>query len=205
MKGYNKPLGEHTIAQCSIAIAKYLQLDSPEKYTSHTYKHSTATLMADNGASVLQLANAGCWKSQNVASGYVQNSTVTKKRAADLIGLFEDSSNKKVSTTSVVHNVINEETKSAAPTAVTNFNFNFSGESSTINIGDFNFPGKEGNKAVTRLSANSYEHQKSSSNVDYNKPYGSFTSAHEDDVFIQLQPEIAADKRKIVVDDATAN
>jgi hypothetical protein len=80
MKATKKPLGEHSIGQCSIAVAKYLGLQNYEEYTSHTFKHSSATLMADNGATTIQLANAGCWKSENVAKGYIQNSDITKKK-----------------------------------------------------------------------------------------------------------------------------
>jgi hypothetical protein len=133
MKALNRPLGEHLIAESSKEIAKFLKLNKPEEYTSHTYKHSTATLMANNNCSVIQLANAGNWKSEKVAKSYIQDSKPAKRKVAELIGLFNGYLTNKVTTTKEnssqildVQNAEKKEKKSEAPNAVTNI-FNFTG------------------------------------------------------------------------------
>jgi hypothetical protein len=128
-------LGEHLIAESSKKIAKFLKLNKPEEYTSHTYKHSTATLMANSNCSVIQLANAGNRKSEKVAKSYIQDSKPAKRKVAELIGLFNGYLTNKVTTTKEnssqildVQNAEKKEKKSEAPNAVTVTNiFNFTG------------------------------------------------------------------------------
>jgi hypothetical protein len=84
----------------------------------------------------------------------------------------------------------NEELKATAsktPT-VTNI-FNFTGDSSSINIGDFNFPGNEKNTAEWRSSNSLIKEAGQEKRIDLNKPYGSFTCANEADVIVQLPPD----------------
>jgi hypothetical protein len=100
-----------------------------------------------------------------------------------LLGLCADQNNTKKNSTNLVKNESSSaEITSSAP--VTNYNFNFTGDSSNINFGDFNFPDTAGNTKKSMFS-NKYEHQASHATVDLNKPYGSFSSAHEPDIFIQ--------------------
>jgi hypothetical protein len=138
MKAVNRPLGEHTIAQSSIQIASFLGLNNPEEYTSHSYRHSGATLIAGNDGSVLQLKNADGWQSDKVAQGYVQKSTKTKKRTAELIGLFGKSSEPSVEKVKVIKENTEELIKTSNSSGVTNI-FNFTGDATSIQMGDFTF------------------------------------------------------------------
>lgn len=68
----NRPLGRHTLE----AIAKWManELGLEGKYTSHSFRSSSATAMAENGASIEQIMTAGDWKSPTVARSYVHKS-----------------------------------------------------------------------------------------------------------------------------------
>jgi hypothetical protein len=70
MLAFNRPLGEKTVAKASLAIAKFLNLQNPGGYTSHSFRTSTATIMADSGASSVQIQNAANWSSQTTAVGF---------------------------------------------------------------------------------------------------------------------------------------
>jgi hypothetical protein len=169
MKAFNKPLGEHSIAQCTISVATFLRLEKPEQYTSHSYKHSAATLIADNNGSTMQLKNAGGWKSEKVAEGYVQKSTRTKKRAAELIGLFDNNIPKLSPTTKKKPS--DEKTSQDKSSGVTNV-FNFNGDTSSIRIGDFCFGAADADRNTSK--------------INYNKPYGSYTVNGGEGEIIQL-------------------
>jgi hypothetical protein len=88
-------------------------------------------MMANNNCSVLQLANAGNWKSEKVAKSYIQESKPAKRKVAELIGLFngyvgKTATKENASQNFNVQNVEKNEKKSEAPHAVTNI-FNFTG------------------------------------------------------------------------------
>jgi hypothetical protein len=168
MKAVNRPLGEHSVAQSSIQIASFLGLENPEEYTSHSYRHSGATLIADNDGSVMQLKNAGGWQSDKVAQGYVQKSTKTKKRAAELIGLFGQKSEPTVEKVKMVKENTEELTKTSNSSGVTNI-FNFTGDATSIQMGDFTFGA-----------------DRNARSINFNKAYGSYTNAAGESEIIQL-------------------
>lgn len=71
-------IGRHKIASMPKDIATFLNLDSPHLYTGHCFRRSSATLLADSGANVLELKRHGGWKSDKVAEGYVDDSLENK-------------------------------------------------------------------------------------------------------------------------------
>lgn len=75
-------LGVNTIGNAFKAIATFLGLPNPENYTGHCGRITGATLMANSGASVMQLKVLGGWQSAQVAEGYVAgtfHNRVTKR------------------------------------------------------------------------------------------------------------------------------
>jgi hypothetical protein len=60
-------------------------LKNPEEYTGHTFRRSSATLLAESGADTSILKRLGGWKSTNVAEGYVDASIQNKKKIAQMI------------------------------------------------------------------------------------------------------------------------
>jgi integrase len=62
-------------------IATFLQLD-PSSFTGHSFRRSSATSAADGGISLINLKRFGGWRSDSVASSYVDDSRATAVEAA---------------------------------------------------------------------------------------------------------------------------
>lgn len=80
-----QPVGVNTIGGIPKIIAEYLKLKNPEMYTGHCFRRSSATLLADSGASMSMLKRHGGWKSNVVAEGYVEDSIANKRIIANKI------------------------------------------------------------------------------------------------------------------------
>ncbi|XP_026331776.1 hemicentin-1-like [Hyposmocoma kahamanoa] len=59
-------------------IAKFLNLPDPDLYTGHSFRRTSATLLADSGADLLTLKRHGGWRSSTVAESYVEDSVRNK-------------------------------------------------------------------------------------------------------------------------------
>lgn len=66
-------------------IATYLNLQNPQLYTGHSFRRTSATLLASCGGNILQLKQHGGWKSSNVAEGYIEDSLTNKKKIASML------------------------------------------------------------------------------------------------------------------------
>lgn len=84
-KCYNQPIGKNCISAMPKKIAIWLNLDQPELYTGYTFRRSSATLLADSGASMTTLKRHGGWKSTQVAEGYIENSLHNKRKIGQLL------------------------------------------------------------------------------------------------------------------------
>lgn len=84
-KCFNQPVGRNIFAKIPSEIAKYLNLPNAGKYTGHSFRRTSATLLANSGADVLQLKRAGGWKSSTVAESYVAESVANKIEVANKI------------------------------------------------------------------------------------------------------------------------
>lgn len=71
---YNSPVGYNTIAKYPEKIAEFLNLENPKEFTGHAFRRSSATALAGSGAPMLLLKNAGGWRSDTIAQGYVDSS-----------------------------------------------------------------------------------------------------------------------------------
>lgn len=78
-------IGKNTIQSAPKTIAKFLNLDNPSGYTGHSFRRSSATILADAGADLLMLKRHGGWKSSTVAEGYVAESVGNKRKIGQLI------------------------------------------------------------------------------------------------------------------------
>ena len=65
--------GKHTVEQFVKGCCAILN-KSPSGYTSHAFRRSAATNLADNGVSFVNLKRHGQWKSDAVVKGYIANS-----------------------------------------------------------------------------------------------------------------------------------
>lgn len=81
----NQVIGRHKFLSIPKKIAEFLNLPEPEKYTGHSFRRTSATLLADAGADIITLKRHGGWRSANIAEGYVQESINNKRKIGDLI------------------------------------------------------------------------------------------------------------------------
>ena len=51
----NSPVGEGMLRAVSMEMAQFLQIPNFMDYTSHTFRHTAASFVAENGATVAQL------------------------------------------------------------------------------------------------------------------------------------------------------
>lgn len=98
-KCYNQPVGKNTFCAVPSKIAKFLNLANPETYTGHSFRRTSATLLANTGVDVLQLKRHGGWKSSTVAESYVADSITNKNEVANKI-LYNLSNSEVVCSTS---------------------------------------------------------------------------------------------------------
>jgi integrase len=66
-------------------IAIYLGLPNASEYTGHCLRRSSASLLAEAGASMSMLKRHGGWRSTSVAEGYIESSLENKKMVSKKI------------------------------------------------------------------------------------------------------------------------
>ena len=59
---------------------------SKDGYTTHTFRRSAATILADNGSTLVNLKRQGRWTSDTVAESYINNSRKIKLERLVLLG-----------------------------------------------------------------------------------------------------------------------
>jgi integrase len=80
-------IGENMIAKVPKEIATYLKKPHPEEYTSHCFRRTAATILAESGASLPELKIAGSWNSSTTAESYISTSLRTKRTISDKMKL----------------------------------------------------------------------------------------------------------------------
>jgi len=88
LKPTMSPIGQKTISIYPQKIAEFLHLPEADKYTSHSFRHTGASVLADDGATVMQLQQAGGWESSSIAQSYVEEGVHSRMQIAQR---FEDS------------------------------------------------------------------------------------------------------------------
>lgn len=78
-------IGMNTIARVPSIIARFLGLEEPQHYTSHSLRRSSATALAETGVDILTLKRHGRWKSDNAAERYIQESVAHQVKVAENI------------------------------------------------------------------------------------------------------------------------
>lgn len=73
-----QPIGINKFGSMPKEIAKFLALPDADSYTGHSFRRTSATLLADSGADILTLKRHGGWRSDTVAESYVEDSIQNK-------------------------------------------------------------------------------------------------------------------------------
>lgn len=63
----NQVIGKNKLGKMPSDIAKYLELPDAALYTEHSFRRTSATLLADSGADLTTLKRHDGWKSSSVA------------------------------------------------------------------------------------------------------------------------------------------
>lgn len=64
---------------------RYLKLDNANLYTGHSFRRTSATLLADSGANITAIKRHGGWLSDKVAEGYIEESVGNKRKIGKMI------------------------------------------------------------------------------------------------------------------------
>jgi hypothetical protein len=59
--------------------------ENPELYTGHSFRRSSATLLANAGEGIIGVKQIGGWKSTSVAEQYIEDSVSNKIRLAEKV------------------------------------------------------------------------------------------------------------------------
>lgn len=118
-----QPVGKNTFGKLPQQIAVYLNLPDANLYTGHCFRRTSASLLADSGASIDVLKRHGGWKSSTVAEGYVENSVANKTNIAENIfghssQIPIEASNSALSIESTIHPYSAETNNSSSNTEI---------------------------------------------------------------------------------------
>ena len=56
-----------------------------QEYTGHSFRRTSATILAGSGANITEIKRLGGWKSTKVAEGYIEESTNYKRKLSNKI------------------------------------------------------------------------------------------------------------------------
>ncbi|KAF2895724.1 hypothetical protein ILUMI_10448, partial [Ignelater luminosus] len=78
-----RPVGIHTFGKIPSDIAKYLGLNNPNSYTGHSFRRSSAMLLANAGANILSLKRHGSWESNILVERFIKESLENNRKIAN--------------------------------------------------------------------------------------------------------------------------
>jgi integrase len=79
------PVGHNVLAATPERIARALHLENPARYTGHCFRRTSATALANAGATLLELKRAGGWRSDTVCQRYVADSATEQQKTAKML------------------------------------------------------------------------------------------------------------------------
>ena len=75
----------HTVHQCTKEMARWLNLDHSNQYTSHSLRRSAATTAADSGSTEVSMMRHFGWRSAQMANHSVRESALGRAEMAGAI------------------------------------------------------------------------------------------------------------------------
>lgn len=82
-----RPVGKNTLADTGEAVATWLKLPNPARYTGHCWRRSGATAMLNAGATKEQVKRGGGWTSDTAVERYFGNTEREVQQQAQLLTL----------------------------------------------------------------------------------------------------------------------
>ena len=86
-----QPMGRNLLAKFTLKMTQFLDLSHPETYTGHAIRRSSASMMAEAGASSLK--KHFNWKSEATSLKYIENSEKGKRDISNMLLSSNDSEN----------------------------------------------------------------------------------------------------------------
>ncbi|XP_015118410.1 uncharacterized protein LOC107042053 isoform X2 [Diachasma alloeum] len=80
-----QPIGINKMGNVPNIVAKFLGLPNPQRFTSHSIRHTAASLFVEDGGTMEDLKRLGGWKSETAANGYITHSKSSKEKISDKI------------------------------------------------------------------------------------------------------------------------
>lgn len=80
-----RPVGKNMFGKFPQQIATFLKLENAASYTGHCFRRTSASILADSGATIDVLKRHGGWRSSSVAEGYVESSIKNKENISEKI------------------------------------------------------------------------------------------------------------------------
>lgn len=77
-KAMDRPIGKNMMAKYPRLCAETLGKVNVKDFTGHAFRRTSATIVADSGASMVALKRHGRWQSDKVADGYIADSKKSK-------------------------------------------------------------------------------------------------------------------------------
>mmetsp|Transcript_28180 Transcript_28180/g.38777 ORF Transcript_28180/g.38777 Transcript_28180/m.38777 type:complete len:425 (-) Transcript_28180:163-1437(-) len=87
----NTPIGKNSCASVGKQIATFLELPNPQSYTGQCWRGTAATILADEGFTAQEIKRVTGHKSDAALQVYVDNSKVSKDKAAKALAVGNDS------------------------------------------------------------------------------------------------------------------
>ena len=110
------PIGVNYLYDIGKDMAKFLQLAEPNTYTGHCFRRSSATELANNGATVMEMKQKFHWQNDKMPLVYVANSNANQTKMAQLLSGVDANSNVSCPPT-VVENPDSIKSESSEPPA----------------------------------------------------------------------------------------
>lgn len=88
-KFINQPLGKNCVSNVAHDVAAVLNLDDAKNYSFHSFRRSSVTQAADQGASAQQLVDFYGWKSASMAQEYISTSKAALQNIAEKLSTSE--------------------------------------------------------------------------------------------------------------------
>ncbi|XP_074034359.1 uncharacterized protein [Leptinotarsa decemlineata] len=96
----SQPIGKNMFGKIPSKMAMYLGLPNSSSYTGHCLRRTSATALANAGATMTNLKRHGGWKSSTVAEGYLEDSIELRNKTARMLSTL---SSEEAGTSTVVN------------------------------------------------------------------------------------------------------
>lgn len=117
-KPTRQPIGINTMGTLPRFIAHFLDLTNVDEFSGHSFRRTSATLLSEQGVSLVELKQHGRWKSSSVAERYVNNTKVAKMKTSNLLQNSTDACS-----SNVVRKIIGQTSKSLESKSFDNCSF----------------------------------------------------------------------------------